>query len=189
MQLPYLSFPLFEPELCLGHVQCMWMTELCCCACRSTEPLIATCVRHAKELLGVDLSACKEWLPVIEVHYQRPPTSMSPDAMESTEVCLFTVPRLEQDTVASQEAFHQKIEHKETKATALSYSPNADVTGCLVLQISVIFLANMRSAMPGDWQSLWKEQEAWLKGKAAHEQATVKKEEEVRDSAEMCSIE
>ncbi|KAK9904952.1 hypothetical protein WJX75_006352 [Coccomyxa subellipsoidea] len=95
----------------------------------STEPLIATCVRHAKELLGVDLSACKEWLPVIEVHYQRPPTSMSPDAMESTE-------------------------------------------------ISVIFLANMRSAMPGDWQSLWKEQEAWLKGKAAHEQATVKKEEE-----------
>lgn len=56
------------------------------CVRRSTKPLIATCVRHAKDLLGVDLSACKEWLPMVEVHYQRPPSSSSPDAMESTEV-------------------------------------------------------------------------------------------------------
>lgn len=56
------------------------------CVRRSTEPLIATCMRHAKDLLGVDLSTCKEWLPMVEVHYQRPPSTSSPDAMESTEV-------------------------------------------------------------------------------------------------------
>ena len=54
--------------------------------CRSIEPLIATCVRYAKDLLGVDLRACKEWLPVVEVQYQRPPSTSSPHAMESTEV-------------------------------------------------------------------------------------------------------
>ncbi|EIE19235.1 hypothetical protein COCSUDRAFT_49062 [Coccomyxa subellipsoidea C-169] len=102
-------------------------------ASKSTEPLIATCVRHAKKLLGVDLSACKEWLPVIEVHYQRPPSSLSPDATESTE-------------------------------------------------ITVIFLAIARRVMPEDWQSTWKEQEAWLKGKAAREEAVTKKEEEEKAS-------
>ena len=46
---------------------------------------MSTCVRHAKELLGIDLGACTNWLRCIEVHYQRPPTSLSPDDTESTE--------------------------------------------------------------------------------------------------------
>ncbi len=46
---------------------------------------MSTCVRHAKELLGIDLGACTSWLRCIEVHYQRPPTSLSPDDTESTE--------------------------------------------------------------------------------------------------------
>ena len=47
---------------------------------------MSTCVRHAKELLGIDLGACTSWLRCIEVHYQRPPTSLSPDDTESIEV-------------------------------------------------------------------------------------------------------
>ncbi len=48
-----------------------------------------------------------------------------------------------------------------------------------LVQVSVIFLANVRSAMPENWQAQWHEQEAWLKRKAGHEEAVVKKEEEV----------
>ncbi len=43
--------------------------------------------------------------------------------------------------------------------------------------------------MPEDWQSTWKEQEAWLKGKAASEKAVTKKEEEVIETlANLCTF-
>ncbi len=53
--------------------------------CRSTTQLIAACMRHAKNLLNLDLAPCTHWLRFVDVHYQRPPTSSSPDAMETAE--------------------------------------------------------------------------------------------------------
>ena len=58
----------------------------CCVLCRSTQPLIAACKRHAKTLLSLDLTPCTRWLRFVDVHYQRPPASSAPDAMETTEV-------------------------------------------------------------------------------------------------------
>ena len=53
--------------------------------CRSTTQLTAACMRHAKNLLNLDLAPCTHWLRFVDVHYQRPPTSSSPDAMETAE--------------------------------------------------------------------------------------------------------
>ncbi len=35
--------------------------------------------------MGIDLSGCKDWLRFAEVHYQRPPATLSPDDTESSE--------------------------------------------------------------------------------------------------------
>lgn len=61
--------------------------NVCLCGRRCMDALIATCKRHAQNLLGLDLSQCQEWLPLLQVHYQRPPHSMKPEEQESTEVC------------------------------------------------------------------------------------------------------
>lgn len=53
------------------------------------KPLIATCIRHAKELLDLDLTPCSTWLRFLEVHYQRPAPPI-PDAFETEEVLLVT---------------------------------------------------------------------------------------------------
>ncbi len=60
--------------------------ESWCAGCRGFDALIATCKRHSKNLLELDLSQCQEWLPFIQVHYQRPPSSLHPDDMETSEV-------------------------------------------------------------------------------------------------------
>ena len=56
-----------------------------CALCRSTQPLVAACIRHAQALMGIDLSGCRGWLRVVEVHYQRPPATLSPGDTESSE--------------------------------------------------------------------------------------------------------
>jgi len=42
-------------------------------------------VRHARALLGLDLAPVTRWLRFVDVHYQRPPESSAPDAMETSE--------------------------------------------------------------------------------------------------------
>jgi hypothetical protein len=59
-----------------------------CWLCRTKDALVATCKRHVLDLLGLDMSHCNDWLPFIQVHYQRPSSSMDPEEMEHTEVIL-----------------------------------------------------------------------------------------------------
>ena len=57
-----------------------------CVSRGGSQPLIAACMRHAKALLNLDLTPCTRWLRFVDVHYQRPPASSAPDAMETAEV-------------------------------------------------------------------------------------------------------
>ena len=54
--------------------------------CRAPKALINTCIRHARSNLGIDLSSCSQWMRFLEVHYQRPASTMTPPAMETSEV-------------------------------------------------------------------------------------------------------
>ena len=63
--------------------------EVLLALCRSMKPLIATCVRYARDVLSLDLEPCTKWLRCVEVHYQRPPSSSAPDATETSEAMPF----------------------------------------------------------------------------------------------------
>ena len=39
------------------------------------------------------------------------------------------------------------------------------------VQVTVVFLADVHSALAQSWPQLWEEQEAWLKAKDEHEKA------------------
>lgn len=54
--------------------------------CRAPKALINTCIRHAHSNLGIDLSSCSQWMRFLDVHYQRPAVTMTPPAMETSEV-------------------------------------------------------------------------------------------------------
>ena len=70
--------------------QCCSVQRICHCKssviCRAPRALINTCIRHARSNLGIDLSSCRQWMRFLEVHYQRPASTMTPSAMETSEV-------------------------------------------------------------------------------------------------------
>ncbi|KAK2725703.1 cell division cycle and apoptosis regulator protein 1-like isoform X1 [Artemia franciscana] len=50
--------------------------------------LIKTAIRTCKMLTGIDLSNCTQWCRFMEIHYERPPTSSKPAAVETTVIYL-----------------------------------------------------------------------------------------------------
>ena len=52
----------------------------------------------------------------------------------------------------------------------------------MALQVTVVFMANVRTMFDKDWTSTWEEQEAWLKRKKEHEDAV-----EAKKAREVCA--
>lgn len=83
----------FEPQQLvsdckIGRCQGLGIKSLDSCGqkCRTPQALINTCIRHARDNLGIDLSSCSRWMRFLEVHYQRPAATIKPPAMETPEV-------------------------------------------------------------------------------------------------------
>ena len=133
---------------------------------RDEGVLVNTCIRHARDQAGIDLSRCTSWLRFIDVQYQRP----SPPASASADVNSTSVAEGES---AGGDGVDGKGGDGEQGATPQGvglegYADGPSTGGPQPNDVSVYFICDVEACVPSeeDWPRVFAEQRAWRKAKA-----------------------
>ena len=134
---------------------------------RDEGVLINTCIRHARDQAGIDLSRCTSWLRFIDVQYQCPSTPAAASAdINST-------PAVQGDS-AGGDGVDGKGGDGEQAATPpggvglAGYADGPSTGGPQPNDVSVYFICDVEACVPSeeDWPRVFAEQRAWRKAKA-----------------------
>jgi len=74
------------------------------------ETLIKTAIRHCREICGVDLSACKVWLKMLEIRYRRTPSGR-------IDRTVFFVPDIWNHLAAGEVKVYKQVQQQETEVS------------------------------------------------------------------------
>ena len=94
---------------------------------------------------------------------------MKPPAMETSEVRTQLFACLQQGHLPCE---LPSISHRPVLKRACPSSRD-------LMQVTVLFMANVRTIFDKDWTSVWEDQQAWLTRKKEHDAAESKKAKEV----------